>query len=104
MIDILVTRFAGDQRGDDVVEPLLGSLSTAIALGRSKIDAQAQKMQTVTIEAVYRDGLRRGQLVRVNDSVRGTWPGKIVGIMHRSRAGKTKTTLRVLRVAIESAP
>jgi hypothetical protein len=103
MIDVLITRFDGDQRGEDVIEPLLGSLPTAIALGRSKLDAQAQKMQPITIEAVYRDGLRRGQLLDCVDSVRGEWVGKIVGLTHRSLRGVTKTTIRLVRVTIEPA-
>ena len=102
MIDLLVTRNAGDLRGDDVIEPLLGSVATALARGRAEIDAQAERMQLVTVETVYRDGLRRGQLVRFNDSTRGTWSGKVVGITHAFDGPVVKTTLRVLRKVIDA--
>lgn len=100
MIDVMVTRGAGDLRAEDVVDPLIGSIPTAISRGRAVVDASAERMKPVTITAVYRDGLRNGQLLRVNDSIVGTWSGQLVSITHRATGGEepwTESTIRVER-------
>jgi hypothetical protein len=101
MIDIFVQRDAGDKRGEDIVDPLIGSLPVAIARGRNELDEHAQPMQTVTMEAVYRDGVRLGQTVMVNDSRAGVfWVGKIAGITHSARGIELATTLRIKRARL----
>jgi hypothetical protein len=101
MIDIFVQRGPGDKRGDDIVDSLIGSLPVAIARGRNELDERAQPMQTVTMETVYRDGVRLGQLARVLDSRAGVaWMGKIVGISHRGAGVERTTTLRIKRPVV----
>lgn len=97
MIDIYVQRYGGDRPGRDIVDELIGSLPVALARGRNELDEHAQYTQVVSLEAVYRDGLRLGQLVYCNDVVRGFWAGKIVGISHSWSDGVLLTRLQVKR-------
>lgn len=103
MIDIFVQRDEGDKRGDDIVDPLIGgSLPVAIQRGRNELDDTATPMQTVTVEAVYRDGVRRGKLALFNDSLRGlSWLGKVTGITHRVQRGVVTSTLQIKRPVVE---
>jgi hypothetical protein len=98
-IDIFVIRGAGDRPGDDVVDGLIGSLPVALARGRAELDERAQPLVPVTIEAVFRDGLRLGHTLRCQDSVRGTWAGKITGITHRATGGALSTAVQMRRPA-----
>jgi hypothetical protein len=96
MIDIFVQRYAGDRRGEDIVDPLIGSIPVAIARGRNELDERAQPMMPMELETVYRDGLRLGQLVFVSDSNSGSaWIGKVTGITHHVSGPEITTTLRL---------
>lgn len=92
-VDIFVIRGAGDKRGDDIVDPLIGSVPVAIMRGRNELDDRAEGMQTVEVETVYRTGVRLGQVARFHDIQTGeVWSGKIAGITH-SQAGVELTTM-----------
>lgn len=99
MIDIFVIRGSGERQGDDVVNGLIGSLPVALALGRSKLDENAQQMRDDTLESVYRDGIRLGHTARINDQVRGSLAEKITGISHRAQGGRIDTSLNLRRAA-----
>jgi hypothetical protein len=101
VIDIIVIRGEGDRAGQDVVDPLIGSLPVALARGRQELDDQADPLQPVTVVCLFRVGLRLGNAVRFQDSRRGTWTGTIVGINHRGAGGVTSTTLQLRRKVIE---
>jgi hypothetical protein len=101
VIDIVVIRDAGDRAGQDVVDPLIGSLPVAIARGRKELNDQAQLLQPVQVDCLFRIGLRLGNTVRFQDSRRGTWTGKLVGITHRGSNGAVTTTLQLRRKVIE---
>jgi len=89
LVDIMVQRGNGSRRGDDIIDPLIGSVSVAIQRGRNELDRQTRGLQDVDIEARYRDGLRTGQIAQFFDSaIAAQWFGKIEGITHTaSRAG-----------------
>ena len=98
MIDIFVQRYAGDIRGDDIVDPLLSELSVALARGRSKLDESALPQQPVELTVRYRPGLRLGQLIEAHDRMQGvSWRGKIAGISHRISNGQVYTVLETIR-------
>lgn len=95
MIIIEVYRDAGDRRGNDVVDPLIGSVPCAVERGRVEMDAQAHPRTKVTMTIVYRSGLRPGQLVKAMD-LDGTWYiGMVTGVAHNLVAGKCTTTLTI---------
>ncbi len=95
-IDIFVQRNAGAHRGDDIVDPLIGSIPVAIQRGRNELDDRASGTQVVEVEAVYRTGLRLGQLGQFFDVQTGdTWFGKISGISHHWNGQELTTTLQI---------
>jgi len=99
VIDIIVIRNDGDRPGDDVVDGLIGSLPVALARGQAELDERGQRMKDQTIEGVHRDGVRLGQLLRVNDAVHGSFASKSTGIAHRAQGGRVTSTLQVRRPA-----
>ncbi len=94
-IDIFVQRDNGDKRGDDIVDPLIGSVPVAIQRGRNELDERASGMQQVEAETVYRDGVRLGQVARFFDTA--AWYGKVVGVTHRYNGEALTTSLQVKR-------
>jgi hypothetical protein len=81
MIDITVMRGDGKSPGDDIQDSLLTDLSAALSRGRMELDEGALADEMV-LECTLRDQ-RLGQLVEVDDSVLGTWRGKVTGVSHR---------------------
>jgi hypothetical protein len=97
-VDIFVTRYAGDKRGDDIVDPLIGSVPVAIVRGRNELDERASGMQQVEVETIYRTGLRVGQSSRFSDMQTGEiWTGKIIGITHKVAGVEISSVLQVKR-------
>lgn len=99
-LDIAVVRGAGDKPGDNIVDPLIGSVPVAIQRGRNELDARASGLREVDIEAVYRAGVRMGQLAKIFDMQTGVpWLGKISGVTHQiSKAGDSTQLTTRLRV------
>lgn len=98
---IEVYRGAGDRRGDDIQEPLLGSSrQAALARGRGELNAQAHRWQRVELVLAYRDDLALGDRVAVTDAYtadRPPWIGRVIGIAHQLSPGAQLTTLTVAR-------
>jgi hypothetical protein len=95
-IDIFVQRGAGDRRGDDIVDPLIGSIPVAIQRGRNELDGKALSPQRVQAECVFRTGLRLGQLARFYDFDTGEiWNGKVAGIQHTQKGVVLTTRLQI---------
>ena len=87
MIDIVVQRAAGDRPGSDIVDPLLGSVPAALSRGRAEIDA-AHPVRKLRLTTTFQGDLRLGQLIDVQDSLRGQISrGKLVGIEHIAADG-----------------
>lgn len=100
-IDVFVIRGAGDKRGDDIIDPLIGSVPVAIVRGRNELDARAEGLQSVEVEAVFRSGVRLGQTAMFLDMQTGErWTGKVAGITHRAAGVELVTTLRVRRPSV----
>lgn len=98
MSSVVVVRGIGDRKGQDIVDALLADTSAKIERGRVELDEHDKPSQDVTLEIVYRPGLRLGQLVEVHDSVQGvSWRGKIVEIAHRITIASHTTELRISR-------
>jgi hypothetical protein len=88
MPDLVVLRGAGINQGDDIVEPLLTTDHAAMARGTVALD-EGSGLAPVSLECWYRDGLRLGQVIQVDDPFSGgSRYGKLVSIVHR-REGVT---------------
>jgi hypothetical protein len=97
-VDIFVIRGNGDKRGEDIVDPLIGSIPVAIVRGRNELDERAEAMQLVEVETVYRTGVRLGQTARFLDMQTGeAWTGKVAGITHSARGVQLTTRLQIKR-------
>lgn len=98
MSSIVVFRGVGDKKGQDIVEALLSSTSAKLERGRVELDEHALPNQSVTMQIVYRAGVRLGQLVEVHDSTQGkSWRGKITAIAHKITKTKHVTDLTISR-------
>lgn len=107
MIDIIVQRGSGARPGADIVDPLIASVPVAIQRGRNELDERASGMREVSVEVVYRTGVRAGQLARFYDAQLGQiWTGKIAGISHSvsnvNGSLQTITTLKVKRPTVSA--
>ena len=97
-VDIFVIRGDGTKRGDDIVDPLIGSIPVAIVRGRNELDERASAMQQVEAATVYRTGVRLGQSARFADMQTGeVWVGKVVGISHTVEGVELTTSLQIKR-------
>jgi hypothetical protein len=98
MIDIFVSRYAGDKRGPDVVEPLITAMAPALSRGQVEIDRNSP-MRSVQLSANFKQGLKTGQTVEVVDSLQGeAWRGKIVAIDNAIEGAKMTSKLTIERV------
>jgi hypothetical protein len=97
-VDIAVYRYLGDKEGRVIVDGLIGADSIAIARGKVELNKEAQSMQGVNTEVVYRDGVRVGQLRKVFTSFGEIKYDKIVGVSHRFSGGQLTTSLRCTRL------
>ena len=96
-LDIFVQRDAGDRRGADIVDPLIGgSIPVALQRGRNELDRQAKAPQRISAETVFRTDLRLGQHARFYDFDSGEiWNGKITGISHTQQGVVLTTQLQI---------
>jgi len=102
VVTIEVYRGAGDRPGDDVADPLIGSLPCALARGRAEMDAHAHQRTRVDATAVLLPGARPGLLARML-APDGGWAGKLVSVQHRLTVGDggavtAATTLQIERL------
>jgi hypothetical protein len=82
MIDVMVIRGAGERSGEDISGILICAVEPAIARGRQEIEARAPAVK-VSLRTVARAGVRKGQIIEVNDALQGpSWRGVILGISH----------------------
>lgn len=108
-IDIIVIRGAGDRPGDDIVDPLIGSIPVALERGRNELDARSSALQDFSVETVYRTGVRCGQIVRLyNEQTGAIVTGKVGGITHEVRkvdeSVQLTTRLRVKKPTMFYSP
>ena len=100
MVDLVVVRGDGDRDGGEIFDPLLSATEVAIARGTQEINA-ATPVNTVTLQTVYRAGVRQGQLVEVLDAMQGeTWRGIIMGIHHVVEGPAVYTQLEIEKEAV----
>lgn len=89
MPDIVVIRGGGTRQGEDVIDPLLTTVSACLARGRIELDA-ASGLQPIEMECLYRDGLLLGDMVEINDPLH---IAPYYGILSRITHVATPTTL-----------
>ncbi|MBF0283579.1 MAG: hypothetical protein HQL51_03875 [Magnetococcales bacterium] len=99
-----VYRGAGDQPGDEIADPLIGSAAAALARGRQEMDACAHPRTRVEVTGLYQPGLRLGHLVRGVDPVAGPWTGRVTGISVSVQGPKIVARLQIDRPLSEDAP
>ena len=93
MVDIVVARGAGNTFGNDIIEPLLADVPSARERGRVELDRNSATGQRETLVTVYRAGVKRGQIIEVQDELQGqNWRGIIRAITHTSRGPERITT------------
>lgn len=101
MPSIFVTRYAGDKRGEDIVDPLLNTVEAQLARGTAELDAHSTTPQTVNLVTVYRPGVELGQLAEVHDAMQGvSYRGKITGISHRISSGTVTSLIDIVRPVV----
>ncbi|MDR3088559.1 MAG: hypothetical protein LBU39_01920 [Desulfobulbaceae bacterium] len=74
-IQVLVTRGAGDKRGQDISDALITSEAVAIERGRNEVDQSFSDRETVTLTSPFLQWLAPGEMVRMIDE--GSRLGKI---------------------------
>ena len=98
-VDIIVIRDEGDKAGEDIVEPLVGDVSTARNRGRNELDERSNQKIPIRYTTVFRSGVRLGQLARVVDSLFGeVFEGKITSIKHVIATRAAVTELVIERI------
>ena len=98
MIDITVVRDAGDNPGEDIINPLILTEAVAVSRGRNEIDRNS-KVTIVTQESKYRSGIKTGHIVQVLDALQGSvWLGKITSVDIAVEGPVTSATLGIEKV------
>ena len=75
MIDVTVARDPADNPGEDIINPMILTEGMAIQRGRKEIDANS-KIAVVSLDAIYRSGLKPGHTVQVLDALQGCAVGE----------------------------
>lgn len=98
-MDIIVMRGEGNHPGDDIVDLLMSDLSVGLSRGRAELDQGA--LADAPVLTCVLCNTRLGHLIQVNDTVLGTWRGKVVSVSHSikvddsgSLSTETQLTLR----------
>jgi hypothetical protein len=99
-IDIIVLRDGGAFQGEDIVDPLLSTLTAALERGRYELNMQAGSLQPVTWTLPYNYAYRTGKLIQAVDHETGeVIYAKITGVSHSFRGAERISTLNVQRVS-----
>ena len=93
MASLEVYRGAGDRPGTPIVAPLLAD-TALVTRGRAEMDRHAHVLEPIELDAVFRAGLRPGQLCEVNDPTqRAARRAKLVGLALRFGGGTLECSL-----------
>ena len=99
MADLVVLRGEGDSQGEDVVDPLLTADNAAISRGRVVLD-EMSGLRTATLQYVYKEGLKLGDLVGVLDARNNTQSyGKVTSISYQITATEIQAVLKIQSVS-----
>jgi hypothetical protein len=100
MTEIILIRGAGDSQEEVLENPLASDLLSKMALGRNYLDDHALPVTDLKVDVLYRDDLKMGTVVEVENAVTGVqWLAKITGVAHnvnpsdRGRGVSTTLTL-----------
>ena len=104
MVWIAVARYDGNRQAPPIVDGLLCTEAVCVNRGRNELDEHAYKHAPVTVNAVFRPGVRLGQLAEVHDALQGiSWRGKIVGIQYTNGGGAPIMVLDIEKPTINVA-
>lgn len=96
-IDLIAIRGSGLVDGGEIFDTLLCTNLAALARAEQEINANTP-VTPVTLDVTYRPGVRRGQMVEVNDAYTGvSWRGIILGLHHVVSSPGIYTKLEIER-------
>ena len=96
MASIEVYRGSGDKPGAPVVEPLLAD-NVLTDRGRAEMDRNAHRLQSIEADVLFRQNLRIGQLVDLDDPSQATpRRGKVTGVSIVAGNGRIDCSLSIL--------
>jgi hypothetical protein len=100
-VDIIVQRSPADKCGDDIVDPLISTVSVALNRGRNELDDKAEPSRVIRYQIIYRPGLQSGQIIEVHDGLRGiSFRGKLVGLHHSLSGGSAITEVAIEKISV----
>lgn len=73
-------RGAGTRYGEEVSDPLLAGEAALLARAAAILDASATPMEIIDLSAPFAEGLALGMRLRVIETNRPAWIGKLIGI------------------------
>ena len=98
-VDVIAIRGLGDKEGEEILDPLLSTVTAALARAAQAINA-ATPIEPVTLETTYRAGWALGQSVEVSDSLTGDkWRGQIISLSNVFNGPTLYTRLSIERLA-----
>jgi len=99
-VDIIVQRGAGDRPGEDILDPLISTVSVALQRGRNELDRQATLKVPARYTTSFRGGRRLGDFIEVEDSLEGQFiRGKVIGVRTTITQTSAKTELTIEKVS-----
>lgn len=89
-IDVFVQRGDGLSRGEDIVDPLIGTIPAALARGKQELDENSELFETVDLDLPFTPYVADGKLIQIEDVEYGrVWIGKITNVSHNFSEGVT---------------
>lgn len=73
-------RGAGTRYGEEVSDPLLAGEAALLARATEILDANATPMEIIDLSTPFTEGLTLGMRLRITETNRPAWIGKLMGI------------------------
>lgn len=73
-------RGAGTKPGAEISDPLLAGEASMLARATAELDANAAPTETIDISMPFTEGLALGMRLRITETSRPSWIGKVVGV------------------------
>ncbi len=73
-------RGAGTRYGPEIANPLLAGEAAMLARATAELDANATPMETIDLTLPFTEGLTLGMRLRVSESNRPAWIGRLTSI------------------------
>lgn len=101
MVDVIVLRGDGDVQGDDIVDPLLSTLTAALARGEQALNDSTTGKIDKTIEIPYTSDIEPGVYVQViDDFLLEQYVGKVENIDINTVGGNSPASYMQLKLLV----